>query len=97
MKGLGRSNGMTRPLNFKTLPVANVPLGRKGRHHAIVAAVLSDLERVEPGTALRIPLADLKDSKAKVRSALSRASQKLQFRVVTSSDDDELFIWRVAD
>ncbi len=97
MRSNGRSNGATRPLNFKTLPLADVPLGRKGKHHAIVAAVLSDLERVDPGTALRIPLEELKESKARVRSALSRATQKLKFRVVTSSDENELFVWRLPD
>src|SRR5688572_5486379 len=87
--------GEARPLNFSTLPVADVPVGRKGKHHAIVAAVLSDLQRIAPGTALRIPLSELNESKAKVRSALSRATQKLDFRVVTSSNGDELFIWRL--
>ena len=85
------------PLHFKTLPLAEVPLRREGKHHAVLAAVFSDLEKLYPGTAIRIPLAELKESKANFRSALSRAAQKLKFRVATSSDGDDLFVWRTAD
>jgi hypothetical protein len=29
---------------FKTTAIANIPTGRKGKHHSIVAAILKDLD-----------------------------------------------------
>jgi hypothetical protein len=38
-------------------------------------------------------LAQLKESKAKVRSALNRATHKTGRRVATASDDVYLYVW----
>jgi len=47
---------------------ADVPQGRNGKHKAIVTRILADLAQVGPGSAIKVPLADLKESKEKVRS-----------------------------
>ncbi len=51
------------------------------------------LAQVQPGSAIKVPLADLKESKEKVRSAVNRASRKSGRSVVTASDDDYLYLW----
>ena len=61
-------------MNFTGMPQADVPQGRNGKHKAIVTKILSDLDQVKSGIALKVPLAELSDSKEKVRSALNRAS-----------------------
>ena len=61
-------------MNFKTMSQAEVPQGRNGKHKTIVTRILSDLDRVGKGTALKIPLEELSESKEKVRSALNRAT-----------------------
>ena len=81
------------PMNFKGMPQADVPQGRNGRHKAIVTAILSDLDQVAQGVALKVPLADLADSKEKVRSALNRATRKGGRHVATASDDTFLYVW----
>ena len=43
--------------------------------------------------AVKVPLALLAESKAKVRAALSRASRKSGRTVVTASDDTFLYVW----
>jgi hypothetical protein len=53
----------------------------------------ADLEQIEPGTAIKVPLAQLKESKAKVRSALNRATRKNGHQVATASDDTYLYVW----
>ena len=50
---------VTPPMNFKTLAVPEVPQGRNGKHKLIVTRILSDLDRVEDGMAIKIPLIDL--------------------------------------
>ncbi len=81
------------PMHFKGMPQIDVPQGRKGRHKAIVTSILSDLDQVAQGTALKVPLADLADSKEKVRSALNRATRKGGRHVATASDDTFLYVW----
>ena len=61
------------PMKFESVLQANVPKGRDGKHKEIVTQLLSDIERLSPGTALKIPLSQLPDTKQNVRSALSRA------------------------
>jgi hypothetical protein len=71
----------------------DVPQGRNGKHKEIVLRVLSDLEKVPAGTALKIPLAELAESKEKVRSALNRAIHKTRRDVATASDEEYLYVW----
>jgi hypothetical protein len=66
---------------------ADVPLGRNGRHKQIVSRILSDLDQIEKDMALKVPLAQLADGKAKVRSALNRATRKSGPTVATVSDE----------
>ena len=80
-------------MNFKGMRQVDVPQGRNGRHKAIVTSILSDLDQVAQGIALKVPLADLADGKEKVRSALNRATRKGGRHVATASDDTFLYVW----
>lgn len=62
--------------HFKTMSQASVPQGRKGKHRQIVSTILSDLDKLEDGAAIKVPLAELVESKEKVRSALNRATRE---------------------
>jgi len=84
---------LTPPMNFKTVAVPEVPQGRNGKHKQIVTRILSDLDQVDHGMAIKVPLAELADSKERVRSALNRATRKRSRNVVTASDADFLYIW----
>jgi hypothetical protein len=81
------------PMNFKTMAQPDVPQGRNGKHKEIVTKILSDLEQLPEGAALKIPLAGLEESKEKVRAALNRAVHKTDRNVVTASDADFLYVW----
>ena len=81
------------PMNFKTMEQADIPQGRNGKHKLIVTRILSDLDQIKEGTALKVPLADLAESKEKVRSALNRATRKTGRPVATASDDTFLYVW----
>jgi hypothetical protein len=48
---------------------------------------------VQNGVALKVPLAQLTESKERVRSALNRATRKSGRRVATASDDTFLYVW----
>lgn len=81
------------PLHFTAIPQAEVPQGRNGKHKSIVEKILSDLNQVPVGSAVKIPLHELTDSKENVRSALNRASRKAGRSVATASDAEYLYVW----
>ena len=83
-------------MNFTSMRQAEVPHGRNGKHKAIVTRILSDLEQIEAGAAIKVPLAQLSESKENVRSALNRATRKNGHRVATASDDTYLYVWNEA-
>jgi hypothetical protein len=87
-----RSNPKS-PMNFKTMAQLEVPQGRNGKHRDVVSKILSDLDQLPEGVALKVPLAELAESKENVRSALNRAIHKSDRDVATASDADFLYVW----
>jgi len=83
------------PMNFKTMAQVDVPQGREGKHKQIVTQILSDLDQMKAGAAIKIPLKELADSKENVRSALNRAIRKDRRNVATASDTNFLYVWNV--
>jgi hypothetical protein len=81
------------PMNFKTMAQLDVPQGRNGKHKQIVTKILADLDQLPEGVALKVPLAELEESKENVRSALNRAIHKGERNVATASDADFLYVW----
>jgi hypothetical protein len=71
----------------------DVPQGRNGKHKGIVSAILAELGDLKAGEALKIELAELNDSKENVRSALNRASHKLNRPLATAADAEFLYVW----
>jgi DNA helicase TIP49 (TBP-interacting protein) len=84
-------------MNFKTMAQVDVPQGRNGKHKEVVTQILSDLDQVPVGTALKVPLAELAESKEKVRSALNRAIHKGRRHVSTASDATFLYVWNESE
>jgi hypothetical protein len=85
------------PMRFESMLQSDVPKGRDGKHKIIIQQLLSDIDHLEAGNALKIPLSALPDSKENIRSALSRATRQKGIVVATSSDDEFLYVWRAAN
>jgi D-lyxose ketol-isomerase len=86
----------TAPMHFKTMVQSDVPQGRNGKHRLIVTTIMKDLDELKPGAALKVPLADLAESKEKVRSALNRATRKEGRKVATAADGSYLYVWNLS-
>jgi hypothetical protein len=84
-------------VRFNSVLQADVPKGRDGKHKQIILRILGDLELVNEGSALKIPLAELPDTKENIRSALSRAARKTKMDIATSSDERFLYVWRTGE
>jgi hypothetical protein len=83
------------PMRFKSMLQADVPKGRDGKHKQIITQLLSDIEQLAVGSALKIPLAELPDSKENIRSALSRAATQKNLHIATSSNEEFLYVWKM--
>jgi hypothetical protein len=94
---MGSSKIKNAPMRFKTMVQSDVPQGRNGKHKQIVTIILKDLDALEPGSAIKVPLAELADSKENVRSALNRATRKAGRRVATAADAEFLYVWNESD
>ena len=91
------SNGEIVPetlMKFESVRQADVPKGRDGKHKEIVSQLLNDIARLSSGTALKIPLSELPDTKQNIRSALSRAASQQKIDLATSSNDEFLYVWK---
>jgi hypothetical protein len=94
---MGSAQTKTAPMHFGTMLQLDVPQGRNGKHKLIVTAILKDLDQLKAGAALKVPLAELGESKEKVRSALNRATRKAGRNVATASDATFLYVWNVSE
>ena len=81
-------------VKYDTTSIREVPHSRNGKHHGLISSILSDLELLKPGMAMKIPLKELRHSKEKIRSALNRATNKEKISVATASDAAYLYIWK---
>jgi len=88
------SESSAAPMKFESILQLDVPKGRDGKHKKLVAQLLSDIDQLVPGSALRVPLAALPDSKENIRAALNRATRQRGVEVATSSDEEHLYIWK---
>jgi hypothetical protein len=86
-----------KTMKFQSILQHDVPKGREGKHKRIVTQILSDLAQLADGSALKIPIADLPDSKENIRSALSRATRQRGMEVATSSDAEFLYVWKTEE
>jgi hypothetical protein len=80
--------------SFESIFQVDVPKGRDGKHKQIVSRLLADLNDLKPGSALKIPLEALPDSKENIRAALNRATRLRGIEVATSSDAEHLYVWK---
>lgn len=89
-------NDNKKPMKFESILQGEVPKGREGKHKKIIRQLLNDIAQLPQGSALKIPLAELPDSKENIRAALSRAGRQNNLTLATSSNKDFLFVWEAA-
>ena len=87
----------TTPLSFQSVLQIDVPKGRDGKHKRIITRLLDEIDTLQHGSALKIPLAQLPDTKENIRAALSRAARQQNLKIATSSNEDFLYVWKTED
>lgn len=89
-----KKDDVASTMKFESMLQSDVPKGRDGKHKHIVTQLLSDIAQLAPGTALKVPLDQLPDTKENIRSALSRAARLANIDLATSSSEDFLYVWK---
>jgi hypothetical protein len=82
------------PMRFGSISQVDVPKGRDGKHKKIITQLLDDIAQLNHGSALKIPLVELPDTKENIRAALSRAAAQKTLSIATSSNSEFLFVWK---
>jgi len=82
-------------MSFESILQDDVPKGRDGKHKQIVLELLSNIDKLAVGSALKVPLSALPDTKENIRAALNRATRQRGIDVATSSDEHHLYIWKI--
>jgi hypothetical protein len=81
-------------VKFQSILQVDVPKGRDGKHKQIILQILENLDRLNEGSALKIRLSELPDTKENIRSALGRAARQKNLDIATSSNEAFLFVWK---
>jgi hypothetical protein len=79
---------------FESILQVDVPKGRDGKHKRIIQQLLEGIDSLQNGSALKIALSELPDTKENIRSALSRATRQRNVDIATSSDENFLYVWK---
>lgn len=82
---------------FESILQVDVPQGRDGKHKTIVTRLLREVEQLAEGSALKIHVSKLPDSKENIRAALSRAARQQNLALATSSNDEYLYVWKSSE
>jgi hypothetical protein len=82
-------------LKYRRVDLSSLRKGRRGKHRDLVEGILGELEGVEPGSALEIPLADVNGiGLANLRSAVHRASNSAGLSIETLADKQNFYVWK---
>lgn len=89
-----QNDDVETPIKFESVLQVDVPKGRDGKHKQIITQLLANIAELKLGSALKIPLSQLPDTKENIRSALSRAARQASINLATSSNDEFLYVWK---
>lgn len=81
-------------LHFAAIPLTAAANWRIGKHYKMVSQILSDLEKLDQYSALKVEFLKIGVKKADLRAAVHRAAQKKNVLLATSSDDKYLYVFR---
>jgi hypothetical protein len=81
---------------YRQVNVADLKIGRHGKHHSLVQGIVQELATLKPGSALEIPLSEVGGvGLANLRSAVHRAATSHDLNIETVADEGKLYVWKV--
>ena len=87
----GKSQSQEQP-EVEKVPLSSLRSRRRGKHHELVQQVLKELIELSNDTALKVLLGDF--SAKDIRSAIFRAAASQNVEISSTSDDNNLYVWK---
>ena len=85
------------PRKYRRVALASIRTGRRGKHHDLVAGILGELHAVPPGSALKVPLAEVDGiGLANLRSAVHRGASSEGLQIETLADEKNFYVFKPA-
>ena len=85
-----------RPVDkYRRVEISSLDRGRRGKHFQLVQGIIKELQSLEPGSALEIPLDDVHGiGLANLRSAVHRGATSARLIIETLADDKNFYVWK---
>ncbi len=74
------------------MPLSSLIRKRRGKHYDLMKEVLKELAELPSGSALKVPLGN--HSAKDLRSAVSRAASSQRIKISSTSDPENLYVWK---
>jgi hypothetical protein len=83
---------------YHRVEISTLDRGRRGKHHELVQGIFKELEMVESGSALEIPLDDVGGiGLTNLRSAVHRGATASGLTIETLADDKNFYVWKTTN
>jgi hypothetical protein len=80
---------------YRRVQISGLDRGRRGRHFDLVHGIIDELQSIEAGLALEIPLDDVDGvGLANLRSAVHRGASSAGLAIETLADEKNFYVWR---
>ena len=74
------------------MPLSSLVRRRRGKHHELMKQVVNELTELAGDSALKVPLGNY--SAKDLRSAVSRAASTQKIKISSTSDAENLYVWK---
>lgn len=82
---------------YRQVQISSLDRGRRGKHFGLVQGIVRQLQSVEGGSALEIPLDQVNGVEmANLRSAVHRGATSAGLVIETLADDKNFYVWKKA-
>jgi hypothetical protein len=90
------ANKLSRPVDkYRRVQISSLDRGRKGKHHELVQGIMRELESLEVGSALEIPLDEVNGiGLPNLRSAVHRGAASADVAIETLADEKNFYVWK---
>jgi hypothetical protein len=82
-------------LKYNRVEISSLSQARRGKHHELMQGILRELNLLERGSALEIPLASVGGiGLANLRSAVHRMAASQGLAIETQANEENLYVWK---
>ena len=82
-------------LKYNRVEISSLSHARRGKHHELVQGIIRELNLLQSGSALEIPLANVGGiGLANLRSAVHRAATSAGLAIETAANEENFYVWK---